>query len=52
MVIHPFKLEGSDIQNISSVCQILNILTAVSTRQGGDFAVKIFNASKEARMIS
>lgn len=52
MVIPPFKLEGSCIQNISSVCQIPKIVTAVNTRQGGEFTIKMFNVSKEARMIS
>lgn len=52
MIIPPFRLEGSGIQHISSVCQIPKILAAVSTRQGGEFAVKILNAGKEARMIS
>lgn len=51
MIISSFTLNGNGIQNITSVCQILDILTAVSTKIGGEFSVKIFDAGVEARMI-
>lgn len=52
MVVPPFKLSDLRIQFISSVCQILEILTSMSTRSNGEFAMKMYNASKEAKMIS
>lgn len=52
LIIPPFKLSENGIQNITSVCQIPQLLIAVSTRNGGEFSVKILNVGGEAKMIS
>lgn len=52
MIVPPFKWSETRTQIILSVCQILDILTTVSTRNGGEYSVILFNAEKEVRMIS
>lgn len=52
MIIPPFKWAGNEIQHIASVYQMRDVLMVVSTRHEGEFSVKIFNTSKEAKMLS
>lgn len=52
MIIPLIKLSENVIQNITSVCQIPEILTVVSTKSGGEFSVKIFNVGVKARTIN